>query len=53
MERLVLFRTEATYAVTDTVTVGANVLVLDGKAESPLGQFRKNDQMCLFFKYQF
>jgi hypothetical protein len=53
MEGLVLFRAEATYAVTDAFTVGANLLLLEGDADTPLGQFRKNDQMCVFFKYQF
>ena len=53
MERLVLSRTEATYAVTDAFSVGTNLLVLDGKDESPLGQFRKNDQIAVFFRYHF
>jgi len=53
MEKLVLSRTEATYAVTDAFSVGASLLLLDGEAQSPLGQFRRNDQCSLFMKYHF
>ncbi len=53
MEDLILSRTEGTYAVTDAFTVGANLLLLTGRADSPLGQYRDNDQVSAFARYSF
>ncbi len=53
MQEFVLTRTELTYAVTDQFSLAAQLLLLNGKAESPFGQFRRNDQVSVTFKYSF
>jgi len=53
MQELWMITTQASYAVTDTFTVGANLLLLDGKPYSYLGQYRHHDQIEFFVRYAF
>lgn len=53
MEELWIGSMDTTYAVTDAITVGFNLLVMDGKSMSPFGQFSRNDQIEFFARYSF
>ncbi len=53
MENLYMVNTRATYSVSDTFKVGANLIVLDGQSLTPMGQYRNHDQVEFFARYSF
>ncbi len=53
MEGFVMGSTQADYAVTDAVTVGATLFLLDGDGHTPLGQYAHNDQVEFHARYSF
>lgn len=52
-EALWLLSGEATYALTDKLSAGSRLLLLEGKKRSPFGQYRSNDQIEFFVRYSF
>lgn len=52
-EGLWLLSGEATYALTDELSAGSRLLLLEGKKRSPFGQYRSNDQIEFFVRYNF
>lgn len=53
MEAAWVLTGSAVYSVSDSVTLGARLIVLDGRPETPLGQYRRNDEIEFFARYSF
>ncbi len=53
MQNLCMVNTLATYSVSDTIKIGANLIVLDGQSLTAMGQYRHHDQIEFFARYSF
>ena len=52
-QNLLLFKSKADYLYSDHISIGLDIVLLDGSLQSPFGQFSKNDQLGLRVSYSF